>query len=169
MEDPIPTNNKTCSCRQKSDCPLNQNCSSEFLVYNPVVNTSTTKNYYRTCEKSFKERYNHHTSSEINHVRKVQSLLTAHGNWKKMVRITQTIGWLLWKHIHTFVEQENMIYVCVKNYLLLELIQHVYYLWRCGVVVITTAQLHSKKPELRFCAGSNHAHGMSEIRDGEDL
>ena len=42
-------------------------------------------------------------------------------------------------------------------------------LWRCGVVVITTAQLHSTKPELRFCAGSNPARGVSEIRDGEDL
>ena len=38
-----------------------------------------------------------------------------------------------------------------------------------GVVVITTAQIHSAKPELRFCAGSNPAWGMSEIRDGEDL
>ena len=27
--------------------------------------------------------------------------------------------------------------------------------WRCGVVVITTAQLHSAKPELKLCAGSN--------------
>ena len=34
--------------------------------------------------------------------------------------------------------------------------------WRCGVVVIPTAQLHSTKPELRFCA-------RSEIRDDEDL
>ena len=35
---------------------------------------------------------------------------------------------------------------------------------------MTTAQLHSTKPELRFCAGSNPAHGsVSEIRDGEDL
>ena len=42
-------------------------------------------------------------------------------------------------------------------------------LWRRGVVVITAAQLHSTKPELRFCAGSNPAHGVSEIRDGEDL
>ena len=41
--------------------------------------------------------------------------------------------------------------------------------WRRGVVVIATAQLHSTKPELRFCAGSNPACGMSEIRDGEDL
>ena len=41
--------------------------------------------------------------------------------------------------------------------------------WRCGVVVITTAQLHSTTPELRFCAGSNPARSVSEIRDGEDL
>ena len=40
---------------------------------------------------------------------------------------------------------------------------------RGGVVVITTAQLHSTKPELRFCAVSNPARGVSEIRDGEDL
>ena len=31
------------------------------------------------------------------------------------------------------------------------------------VVVITTAQIHSTKPELMFCAGSNHARGVSEI------
>ena len=42
-------------------------------------------------------------------------------------------------------------------------------LWRHGVVVITTAQLHSTKPELRYCAGSNPARGVSEICDGEDL
>ena len=34
---------------------------------------------------------------------------------------------------------------------------------------ITTAQLHSTKHELRFCAGSNPAREVSEIRDGEDL
>ena len=36
-------------------------------------------------------------------------------------------------------------------------------------MVIATAQLHSTKPELRFCAGSNPACGMLEIRNGEDL
>ena len=40
--------------------------------------------------------------------------------------------------------------------------------WRCDVVVITTAQLHSTKPEHLLCAGSNPARD-SEIRDGEDL
>ena len=42
-------------------------------------------------------------------------------------------------------------------------------LWRRGEVVITTAQLHSTKPELRLCAGSNPARGVSEIRDGEHV
>ena len=30
-------------------------------------------------------------------------------------------------------------------------------------MIITTVQLHSTKPELRFCAGSNPACGMSEM------
>ena len=38
-----------------------------------------------------------------------------------------------------------------------------------ALVVITTAQVHSTKLELRFCAGSNPTQGVSEIRDGEDL
>ena len=42
-------------------------------------------------------------------------------------------------------------------------------IWRRGVVVINTAQLHSTKPELGFFAGSNPACGVSEIRDGENL
>ena len=41
--------------------------------------------------------------------------------------------------------------------------------WCRGVVVITTAQFHSTRPELRFWASSNLARGMSEIRDDEDL
>ena len=97
MEDPKSTNNKTCSCRQKSDCPLNQNCLSECLVYNAVVNTSTTKNYYGTCEKNFKERYNNHTSS----FRNIWELKENGENY--------TIDWLI------AVKREYVIYVCVKN------------------------------------------------------
>ena len=37
------------------------------------------------------------------------------------------------------------------------------------VVFVTAPQLHSTNPELRFCAGSNPARRVSEIRDGEDL
>ena len=40
---------------------------------------------------------------------------------------------------------------------------------RRDVVVITTAQLHSTKSELRFCPGSKFVCGVLEICDGEDL
>ena len=42
---------------------------------------------------------------------------------------------------------------------------------RCcrGAMVISIAQFHSNKPELRFCAGSSPARDMLEISDGEDL
>ena len=36
-------------------------------------------------------------------------------------------------------------------------------------MVLTDAQFQSTKPELRFCAGSNPARRVSDIRDGEDL
>ena len=42
-------------------------------------------------------------------------------------------------------------------------------LWRLGVAVITAVHIHSSKPELRLCAGSNPACGVLEIQDGEDL
>ena len=42
-------------------------------------------------------------------------------------------------------------------------------LWHRGVVVITTADLHSTKPELTFCTDSNPAGLVLEICDGGDL
>lgn len=41
--------------------------------------------------------------------------------------------------------------------------------WYRGVVVITTAQRYSGKPEVSFRADSNHALSLSEISDGENL
>ena len=42
-------------------------------------------------------------------------------------------------------------------------------LWRRGVVVTTTTQLHSTKSELGFCAGWNTAWGVSDFLDGQNL
>ena len=39
----------------------------------------------------------------------------------------------------------------------------------CCVMVITTAQLHSSKPKIRFCAGLNPARSMSEIGNSDYL
>ena len=38
-----------------------------------------------------------------------------------------------------------------------------------SVVIFNTAQIYSTKSELKFCAGSIPAHGVSKICDGENL
>ena len=61
----------------------------------------------------------------------------------------------------------SVIYIVHIYYVYIYL--YIYVIYMYGVVVITTVQLHSTKPELRFCTSSNPARGVSEIRDGEDL
>ena len=38
-----------------------------------------------------------------------------------------------------------------------------------GVVITNTGQIYSTKPELKFCADSKTAHGVSEICDDKNL
>ena len=66
VKEPVPTDIKKCSCRQKPGCPLDKKCLSECLVYNASFDrlvTNETKHYYGTCEKNYKDRYNNHTGS----------------------------------------------------------------------------------------------------------
>ena len=51
----------------------------------------------------------------------------------------------------------------------MKLAKHVTHVGLRGVVVFTTAKLHSTTLEVRFCTGSNPADGVSEVRDGENL
>ena len=53
LKDPVASSAKECSCRQKSNWPLTEKCSSECLVYHAQVNRSDvnqTENYV-TSEK----------------------------------------------------------------------------------------------------------------------
>ena len=119
MEDPKPTNNKACSCRQKSDCPLNENCLSECLVYNAVVNTSTTKIYYGTCEKSFKERYNNHTSSFRNKSRQKSTELSNYIWELKENGENYTIDWLIAMKAHPYICGTRKCDLCLCEKLLI--------------------------------------------------
>ena len=116
MEDPKPTNNKTCSCQQKSDCPLNQNCLSECLGYNSVVNITTTKKYYGTREKSFKERYNNHTPSFRNKTRQKSTEFSKFIWDLKENDKNYTINWLIAMKAHPHIcgTTKCDIYLCEK-------------------------------------------------------
>ena len=63
MKNPAPSTAKTCNCNRKTDCPMDANCLSACLIYKASASTTTNKFYYGTCENTFKERYNNHSSS----------------------------------------------------------------------------------------------------------
>ena len=119
LEDPKPTNNKTCNCRQKSGCPLNQNCLSECWLHNTVVNTSVTKDYYGTCEKSFKERYNNHTSSFRNKSRQKSTELSNYIWELKVNDENYTTDWLIAMKAHPYICGTRKCELCLCEKLLI--------------------------------------------------
>ena len=63
-EDKVGTTQKTCNCRNQSECPLQNKCLEKALVYKASVKTGgQTYSYYGTSEGEFKTRHTNHTSS----------------------------------------------------------------------------------------------------------
>ena len=62
-------NGKTCNCKNKSDCPLDNKCLINKIVYKAEIETNndtnelSTKVYFGISETEFKSRYNNHTMS----------------------------------------------------------------------------------------------------------
>ena len=115
LKDPAPTDIKECSCRQKTECPLNKKCLSGYLVYNALVDlldTNKTKHYYRTYEKNFKERYNNHTASFRNKNKEKSTELSKYF-WKlKDNHIEHNFKWCV---ASKATEAESAIYALRKN------------------------------------------------------
>ena len=63
---PPSTPNKSCNCRKKDLCPLNNNCLASSIIYNAkvTINEDTTeKNYIGLTEGTFKQRFTQHKQS----------------------------------------------------------------------------------------------------------
>ena len=61
-------NNKLCNCGSQQNCPLDNKCLTTNLIYNAQItsmtaNQTTTKNYIRLTEGTFKQRYTQHKST----------------------------------------------------------------------------------------------------------
>ena len=84
------------NCQQKSECPLNNKCFSESIVYKAAVSQRSSqikKYHYGTCEKTFKERCNNHTATFRNKSKQKSSELSKH-NWElKGNSIQHQISW----------------------------------------------------------------------------
>ena len=66
-------NGKTCNCKNKSNCPLDNKCLINKIVYKDKIKTDginelSTKVYFGISETEFKCWYNNHTMSFRNRI-----------------------------------------------------------------------------------------------------
>ena len=86
----------SCSCYQKSEWPLNIKYLSKSLVYKAAIlqpPSQINKYYYRTCEITFKERYNNNTTTFSNKSKKKTVKLSKHIWELKGNSIQYQISW----------------------------------------------------------------------------
>ena len=62
--DTKPNAQDQCNCRDKDQCPIDNNCLTSAVIYNARVTTGdTTKNYIGLTEGTFKQRFTQHKHS----------------------------------------------------------------------------------------------------------
>ena len=83
------------------------------------MNTSTRKNYYGTCENSFKKRYNNHTTSFRNKSRQKSTELSNHILELKENVGNYTIDWLIAMKAHPYICGTRKCDLCLCEKLLI--------------------------------------------------
>ena len=64
LSSPTKTEERSCNCRNKGNCPLDGSCLKACIVYRAdVIKHNVTHIYYGASDKEFKFRCNNHTKS----------------------------------------------------------------------------------------------------------
>ena len=85
---------KTCNCRDKSNCPMDCNCLKKCIVYKAEVSSSLeTKSYLGTAEDTFKTRFNNHKKSFKHRAYEKETELSKYIWSLKDESINYTIKW----------------------------------------------------------------------------
>ena len=119
-------NIKPCNCRKKDECPLNEQCLAQDIVYKCIASTSMNpdKTYLGTAECDFKKRYNNHTNS-FRHKRYSKDTTLSKYIWKikKEYNEMPTLKWSIVKSVPSYsnISKKNVYYVFTKNLKLLSL------------------------------------------------
>ena len=109
---------ENCNCRNKSNCPLNENCLKSCLIYKATISSGNLRDlYYRSCLTAFEKRFNNHSSS-FRHQRLEKSTELSNRVWenkKIKAAITKSNGASLKKLLHIAVVQEYATFVWQKS------------------------------------------------------
>ena len=118
LKDPVASTAKECSCWKKSNCPLAEKCLSECLVYHEQVDRSDinqTKNYYGTCKKKFKGRYNNHATSFRNKTKEKSTELSEYIWEFKNSSINYDLKWSIAYKTHPYTGGTRKCDLCLTE------------------------------------------------------
>ena len=72
------TDEKECNCRKKDQCPLDEKCLTQNVVYQATVSTQSSSETYVGLATNFKERYRNHTASFRHQSKRNETELSKH-------------------------------------------------------------------------------------------
>ena len=116
----------TCSCSDKLNCPLNQNCKIKNIVYKATVSTKNDeKHYIGSAQTDFKKRLANHNTSFSNENYKYRTSLSTH-IWKlKAEKIPYNIKWEIVAKAPASKSLYSTCYLCLSEKLaILQLSSH---------------------------------------------
>ena len=107
---------KTCNCRNKNLCPLNQKCLQERVVYKATVQTSLQpKSYIGSCATTFKTRYNNHKQS-FKHINHRNDTALSKFIWKlKEANMDFTLSWSIVSSVSKNFCKEKTCHLCLTE------------------------------------------------------
>ena len=107
-----------CNCTKKEDCPLEEKCRTENIIYKCIVSTSGHPDnvYIGTVEGDFKKRYYNHVSSFKNETQMNKTILAKYF-WEQKQRhnITPTLKRYIVKSVPSYSNITKSCMLCLHE------------------------------------------------------
>ena len=114
-----PTDKKTCNCIKKDECPLNEYCLTENVIYKASITSTETnyepKVYIGLAETTFKKRYANHKKS-MNHKKYENETELSKEYWKiKEHNHAPKLTWEIIKQSTPYNPSSKKCYLCLNE------------------------------------------------------
>ena len=107
------TDEKECNCRKKDQCPLDEKCLTQNVVYQATVSTQSSSETYVGLATNFKERYRNHTASFRHQSKRNETELSKHIWALKDNNKPFDIKWRIIKQCRPYSNVNNKCNLCL--------------------------------------------------------
>ena len=107
-----------CNCRNKQQCPLQNNCLTSSVVYQATVtrqDNSKAETYIGLTENTFKTRYNAHISSFKNETKRNATTLSEYIWRLKDNNVQHTLKWKIIANARAYTPTSTRCELCLEE------------------------------------------------------